>query len=90
MIINYASDELGSSDPDTSNGEKEPKYPRFKMQNLDKNYKFKMGLELVSLQEFKKSIIEWSVLNGRQIKYVKNDKVRVRVICKLGISTHIE
>ncbi|KAI5401015.1 hypothetical protein KIW84_065742 [Lathyrus oleraceus] len=28
MIINYASDELGSNDPDASDGEKEPKYPR--------------------------------------------------------------
>ena len=41
MIINYASDELDSSGPDASNGENEPKYPRFKMQDLDKNYKFK-------------------------------------------------
>ncbi|KAI5393976.1 hypothetical protein KIW84_060902 [Lathyrus oleraceus] len=37
MIINYASDEIGSSDPDASDREKEPKYPRFKMQDLDKN-----------------------------------------------------
>ncbi|KAI5417584.1 hypothetical protein KIW84_042262 [Lathyrus oleraceus] len=28
MIINYASDEPDSSDPDASDGEKEPKYPR--------------------------------------------------------------
>ncbi|KAI5386016.1 hypothetical protein KIW84_072549 [Lathyrus oleraceus] len=51
MIINYASDEFGSSDPDASDGEKEPKYPRFKMHDLDKNYKFKVGLEFVSLEK---------------------------------------
>ncbi|KAI5405796.1 hypothetical protein KIW84_052534 [Lathyrus oleraceus] len=28
MVINYASDKIGSSDPDASDGEKEPKYPR--------------------------------------------------------------
>lgn len=37
IIINYASDELDSNDPEASDGEKEPKYPRFKMQDLDKN-----------------------------------------------------
>ncbi|KAI5413836.1 hypothetical protein KIW84_058111 [Lathyrus oleraceus] len=56
MIINYASDELGSSAPDASDGEKEPKYPRFKMQDLDKNYKFKVGLKFISLEEFKEAI----------------------------------
>ncbi|XP_050890202.1 uncharacterized protein LOC127095575 [Lathyrus oleraceus] len=30
MGINYSSEELGSSDPDTSDEEKDPKYPRFK------------------------------------------------------------
>ena len=39
-------------------------------------------MEFVSLDEFKKTITEWSVLNGREINYVKNDKVRVRVVCK--------
>ncbi|CAL5184718.1 unnamed protein product [Lathyrus oleraceus] len=37
MIINYASDEICSSDTDASDGEKKPKYSRFKMQDLDKN-----------------------------------------------------
>ncbi|KAI5438540.1 hypothetical protein KIW84_024322 [Lathyrus oleraceus] len=49
MDTNYASDELGGSDPDASDEEKEPKYPRFKMEELDKNYKFKGGLEFGSL-----------------------------------------
>ncbi|CAK8572845.1 unnamed protein product [Lathyrus sativus] len=47
--INYASDKLGSSDPIASDEVNEPKYPKFKMQELEKNYKFKMGLEFVSL-----------------------------------------
>lgn len=58
MIINYANDELGSSDLDAFDGEKEPKYPRFKMQDLDKNDKFKVGLKFVSLKEFKEEITE--------------------------------
>ncbi|CAI8596547.1 unnamed protein product [Vicia faba] len=75
MDTNYASDELCSSDPDASDQENELKYPRFKMKELDKNYKFKVGLEFgscwsgkaaskKSLYEFKEEIIERSVLNG--------------------------
>ncbi|CAL5195758.1 unnamed protein product [Lathyrus oleraceus] len=75
MEINYASDELGSNDHNASDREKEPKYLRFKMQDLDKNYKLKVGLKFVSLEEFKGSITEWSILNGRQIKYVKMTKL---------------
>lgn len=42
METNYASDELGSSDLDASDNESGPKYPRFKMEELNKNYKFKV------------------------------------------------
>ncbi|CAL5198392.1 unnamed protein product [Lathyrus oleraceus] len=66
MDINYASEELGSSDHDASDKEKDPKYPRFKMKDLDKNYKFRVGLEFVTLEEFKEAIIEWLLLNGRE------------------------
>ncbi|XP_058784424.1 uncharacterized protein LOC131659227 [Vicia villosa] len=34
------------------------------------------------MHEFKEAIVQWSVLNGREIKFVKNDKVKVRVVCK--------
>ena len=47
-----------------------------------KNFKFKLGMEFSSLQQFKDAILEHSVLNGRQIQFVKNDLVRVRVTCK--------
>ncbi|KAI5415887.1 hypothetical protein KIW84_041067 [Lathyrus oleraceus] len=77
MDINYASEELESSDLDASDEEKDTKYPKFKMEDLDKNYKFGVGLEFVSLDEFKEAITEWSLLNGREIRYIKNDKVRI-------------
>ncbi|KAI5383748.1 hypothetical protein KIW84_070924 [Lathyrus oleraceus] len=60
---NYCSDEPGSSDSDASDNEKEPKYPRFKMNELNKNYKFKVGLEFGSLEEFKEAITECKVGN---------------------------
>ncbi|KAI5412037.1 hypothetical protein KIW84_056929 [Lathyrus oleraceus] len=54
--INYASEELSCSDPDASDEEKDPKYPWFKIEDSNKNYKFKVGLEFVSLDEFKEAI----------------------------------
>nr|KYP37207.1 hypothetical protein KK1_041613 [Cajanus cajan]KYP37210.1 hypothetical protein KK1_041616 [Cajanus cajan] len=49
-----------------------------------KDYKFEVGMEFSSLQDFKDAIKEHSVLNGRQVKFLKNDKRRVRVVCKQG------
>ncbi|XP_058783754.1 uncharacterized protein LOC131658483 [Vicia villosa] len=87
----YVSDELGSSDPDDSDKETGPKYEKFRKEQLTKDYEFKLGMEFNALVEFKNAIREWSVLNGREIKFVKNDKVRVRVECrsKCGFLAHV-
>lgn len=50
------SDELGRGDPDASDQENAPKYSRFKMDELDKNYKFKEGFKFGSLDESKEAI----------------------------------
>lgn len=78
----YVSDELDSSDPDASGDEKNPKYEKFRQDQLSKAYQFKLGMEFNSLQEFKDTMREWTVLNGYQMKMEKNDKKRVRVVCK--------
>ncbi|GAU23826.1 hypothetical protein TSUD_27360 [Trifolium subterraneum] len=49
MEENYGSEELNSSDPDTSDNEKTPKYEKFRMEELTAKYKFKVGLEFSSL-----------------------------------------
>nr|XP_004489869.1 uncharacterized protein LOC101510316 [Cicer arietinum] len=83
MEYAYASEELDNSDPDSnSNKEKRPKYDQFRVEELNKNYKFKLGLEFKSLVEFKDAIREWSILNGKEIEFIKNDSIRARVICK--------
>ncbi|KAK2401055.1 hypothetical protein QL285_050686 [Trifolium repens] len=53
MEQRYDSEELNSSDPDVSDGEKAPKYDKFRMEELHKDYEFKEGLEFASLEEFK-------------------------------------
>jgi hypothetical protein len=82
MEQKYDSEELNSSDPDVSDGEKAPKYDKFRMEELHKDYEFKVGLEFASLQEFKTAIRDWTIMNQRQNKYLKNDKVRVRIGCR--------
>ncbi|KAI5401315.1 hypothetical protein KIW84_065967 [Lathyrus oleraceus] len=52
MKVNYAN-ELDNNDHDASDNEKRPKYDKFMVEELDRNYKLKMGLEFTSLKEFK-------------------------------------
>lgn len=44
------------------------------MSKLTKNYVFKVGIDFKSLSKFKDAISEWYVLNGTEIKFVKNHK----------------
>ncbi|RYR59478.1 hypothetical protein Ahy_A05g025368 [Arachis hypogaea] len=46
------------------------------------DYEFRLGTEFKSIAEFKEAIKEHALLNGRDIRYVKNDQVRCRVKCK--------
>ncbi|XP_058766212.1 uncharacterized protein LOC131639766 [Vicia villosa] len=78
----YVSDELNSSDPNESCDEDKPKYEKFRKEHLNKDFKFKWGMEFNTLVDFKEAIREWSVLNGREISFVKNESYRVRVECK--------
>lgn len=54
----YHSDELYSSDPDNSDHENGPKYAKFRKEQLNEKYEFKLGMEFNSLREFKDAIIE--------------------------------
>jgi hypothetical protein len=78
----YVSDELDSSDPDILDEEKVPKFVKFKKEHFNKNFKFEWGMKFNCLDEFREAIREWSVLNGREIKFVKNESYRVRVECR--------
>ncbi|XP_058769901.1 uncharacterized protein LOC131643640 [Vicia villosa] len=78
----YLSEELNSSDPDNSEDDKKLKFEKFKKEQLTKDFKFKWGMEFTSLDDFREAIREWTVLNGREITFVKNEGYRVRVECK--------
>ncbi|KAJ1433915.1 Transposase, MuDR, plant [Sesbania bispinosa] len=46
-----------------------------------KTFKFKLGMEFTFFKEFKEAIWEHSILNEKKVKFVKNDTLRVRVVC---------
>lgn len=55
---------------------------QYRLEDMMEDFKFKVGMEFTSLQQFKYASLEHSVLNGRQITFKKNDSARVRVVCK--------
>ena len=79
----YDTDELDSNvDSDEGVGRDGPKFSRYGAEDMTKDFKFKLGMEFSSLKDFKQALMEHSVLNGKEVKFVKNDQKRVRAICK--------
>ena len=52
---------------------------------MTKDFKFKLGMEFSSLKDFKQALMEHSVLNGKEVQFVKNDQKRVRAVCKKNV-----
>lgn len=50
------------------------------------NPKFKVVLLFTSAVEFKAVVREYAVKNGRNVKFIKNEKDIVRVMCSTGSS----
>ncbi|WVY91036.1 hypothetical protein V8G54_036550 [Vigna mungo] len=83
MNEEYSSDELDSNvDSDGDERVKKAKFKKFRQDDMSKNFKFELGMEFCTLREFKNAVMEHSVLNGKEVKFVKNDGTRARAICK--------
>jgi hypothetical protein len=80
----YESEELHSSGPDASDEEKGVRYEKFRKGQMGKKYKFRYGMEFNSLADFREAIRDHNVRNEYEIKYVKNEGDRVRVVCGRG------
>ncbi|WVZ21257.1 hypothetical protein V8G54_008579 [Vigna mungo] len=79
----YNSDELDSDlESDGDGNFKRSKFKKFRQDDMNKDFRFSLGMEFGSLKEFKNALMEHSVLNGKEIKFVKNDLTRVRAKCK--------
>ncbi|KAH7855207.1 hypothetical protein Vadar_022329 [Vaccinium darrowii] len=94
MKSDYESEELisGGSESDTENEDNQEqnetlylsKFEVFKPVDKAENLRFKIGMLFSSLQQFKTAITEYAVHGGYGIKFVKNDRSRVRVVCQKG------
>ncbi|XP_014495097.1 uncharacterized protein LOC106757029 [Vigna radiata var. radiata] len=85
IIEDYNTYELSSNDDsDEDVCEDRKKFPKYREEDMTKTFKFKLGMEFKSLKDFKSALREHSVLNGKEVKFVKNHSKRVRAVCKKG------
>ncbi|XP_017416436.1 uncharacterized protein LOC108327219 [Vigna angularis] len=79
----YNSDELDSNvNSDEDVRLKKGNFKKYRKDDMNKNFRFELGIEFCSLKEFKNALMEHSVLNGKEVKFVNNDLNRVRAVCK--------
>uniref|UniRef100_A0A6V7QX45 SWIM-type domain-containing protein n=1 Tax=Ananas comosus var. bracteatus TaxID=296719 RepID=A0A6V7QX45_ANACO len=79
------SDELHSVD-DSSEDDlvMRRRYPEFRAETDMQNPQFGIGMLFASMKEFRQAIREYSIKNRYNIKLVKNEKDKVRAVCKEG------
>ncbi|RYR65053.1 uncharacterized protein LOC107633832 [Arachis ipaensis] len=77
----YETDDIDSYE-ENSDDIKKRRFPKYNEAEMNREYEFQVGLEFKSLSQFKEAIKEHALLNGRDIRFQKNDRVRCRVICK--------
>nr|XP_027191059.1 uncharacterized protein LOC101498519 [Cicer arietinum] len=75
----YFTEELESDDLQETD-----KYPLFVMPKKMEDYKWVLGTLFTGKEEFKEAMTTYAIHNGRDLKFIKNDKLRVRVKCKKG------
>ena len=79
----YDTNKLDSDvDSEEGVGRDGPKFSKYRDEDMTKDFKFKLGMEFSSLKDFKQALMKHSVLNGKEVQFVKNDQKRVRVVCK--------
>jgi hypothetical protein len=79
----YESEELHSSDPDASDEERGLRYEKFRKEQMGK-HTTRFGMEFTCLADFRLAIRDWNVRNGYELRWVKNEGDRVRVVCARG------
>ena len=82
----YNSKELqsGGDTIDDEGSRPKIKYPLFRMPSKMANYKWELGTFLATKEDFKEVIAAYAIHSGRNLRIQKDDKKRVRVICKEG------
>lgn len=76
------SSDLQTDDPGDSDEGIIEHYPSFTMPKKFIGFKWTLGCKFSSKEEFKEAVINYSVCNGYDLRFIKDDKERVRVGCK--------
>jgi len=77
--------EMDNASKEDSETNGEPKYDKFNVEaEITKDFKFSVGMEFSSPQQFKDAVREHNLLNGRKIKFTCNDKKRVKAFCNIN------
>ena len=74
---------LSNDDEEEINRDK-PRYLEFVSDTNMANPKFSIGLLFTCATEFRAAVRECAIKNGRNVKFVKNEKDKVRVVCSKG------
>ncbi|XP_058761190.1 uncharacterized protein LOC131634538 [Vicia villosa] len=82
--IENDSEELESGCDSEEGDVKYKSYPMFNVKKDMADYKWEVGVYFRSKDDFKEAITSYAVQSGRNMRFTKNDKVRVRVKCKDG------
>lgn len=82
-VEEYNSDDLDSGcESEDEDGGPRVRFQTFKLLENMKNYEWVVGTYFVSKKAFQEAIRTYAIHSGRALKFKKNDKKRVRVICK--------
>jgi hypothetical protein len=81
--FSYHSEELGEpiSSSDEENESVRVIYPQFNAEAEFGEVRLAVEMEFATLAEFKKAVKDYNIHIGRQVKWIKNDKVRARAKC---------
>ncbi|XP_020978356.1 uncharacterized protein LOC107639963 [Arachis ipaensis] len=76
----YETDDIDSYEGDSDDMIKKRRFPKYNEAEMNREYEFQVGLEFKSLSQFKDAVKEHALLNGRDIRFRKNDKVRIKTL----------
>jgi len=78
----YNSEELDSGSDSDEDGAIQGKFPTFKQPRKMLDYKWEVGTYFGTKLEFQHAMRTYAIHSGREIKFVKNEKLRMRLNCR--------
>ncbi|RYR43247.1 hypothetical protein Ahy_A08g039672 [Arachis hypogaea] len=83
----YETKDIDSYEGDSDDMIKKKRYPKYIETEMSRDYEYKVGLEFKLLTQFKDAIREHALLNGRDIRYIKNDK---KIVTNISIGEEMK